>query len=218
MKKTVASLLETKGALAENEVKELLNMYHIPTTTFAVVQTKDDVEKLKVKYPVALKVCSRKILHKTDVGGVKLNITSKEELMETFEQFEKKFPGETFLVDEMVEKGVEMIIGLIQDSTFGLSIMCGVGGIYTELYQDVSFRVIPIDEYDAREMLEEVKGKKLLEGFRNIKANKELVIELLLHISKFGEELIDRIDQMDLNPVFVYEDSVCVVDAKLILK
>ena len=218
MKKTVASLLETKGALAENEVKELLNMYHIPTTTFAVVQTKDDVEKLKVKYPVALKVCSRKILHKTDVGGVKLNISSKEELMETFEQFEKKFPGETFLVDEMVEKGVEMIIGLIQDSTFGLSIMCGVGGIYTELYQDVSFRVIPIDEYDAREMLEEVKGKKLLEGFRNIKANKELVIELLLHISKFGEELIDRIDQMDLNPVFVYEDSVCVVDAKLILK
>ena len=78
--------------------------------------------------------------------------------------------------------------------------------------------MIPIDEYDAREMLEEVKGKKLLEGFRNIKANKELVIDLLLNISQLGEKLIDRIDQMDLNPVFIYKNSVCVVDAKLILK
>lgn len=218
MKTKVDSLLETKGALAENEVKEVLKKFNIPTTNFSVVQTRNDVEKLNVKYPVALKICSRKVLHKTDVGGVKLNIKSKEELLKTFERFEKKFPGETFLVDEMVESGVEMIIGLVQDPTFGLSIMCGVGGIYTELYQDVAFRVIPIDEYDAREMLDEVKGKKLLEGFRNIKANKELVIELLLNISKLGEKLIDRIDQMDLNPVFIYEDSVCVVDAKLILK
>jgi len=118
----------------------------------------------------------------------------------------------------MEEKGVEIIIGLIQDSTFGLSIMCGVGGIYTELYEDVSFRVIPIDRYDAEQMIEEIKGKKLLEGFRNIPANKQLVIDLLLKVSKLGTELDDRIDQMDLNPVFVYEKSLCVVDAKLILK
>jgi len=214
----VESLLETKGALAENEVKEVLKRFNIPTTNFALVKTRKDVDDLNVKYPVALKICSRKILHKTDVGGVKLNIENKEDLLKTFDRFVKKFPGETFLVDEMVEKGVEMIIGLVQDPTFGLSIMCGVGGIYTELYQDVSFRVIPIDEYDAREMLEEVKGKKLLEGFRNIKANKELVIDLLLNISQLGEKLIDRIDQMDLNPVFIYKNSVCVVDAKLILK
>jgi succinyl-CoA synthetase beta subunit len=218
MKTKVDSLLETKGALAENEVKEVLKKFNIPTTNFSVVRTRQDVEKLNVTFPVALKICSRKVLHKTDVGGVKLNIKDKEELLNTFERFEKKFPGETFLVDEMVESGVEMIIGLVQDPTFGLSIMCGVGGIYTELYQDVAFRVIPIDEYDAREMLDEVKGKKLLEGFRNIKANKELVIELLLNISKLGEKLIDRIDQMDLNPVFIYEESICVVDAKLILK
>jgi acyl-CoA synthetase (NDP forming) len=118
----------------------------------------------------------------------------------------------------MEEKGVEMIIGLVQDPTFGLSIMCGIGGIFTELYKDVSFRVVEIDRYDAVQMIEELAGKKLLEGFRGMKANKQLVIDLLLHVSKLGEELIDHVDQMDLNPVFVYEDHVCVVDAKLILK
>jgi acyl-CoA synthetase (NDP forming) len=218
MKKNITRLLEINGALAENEVKGLLQTFNIPTTTFAIVRTKEDIEKLKIKYPVALKICSRAILHKTDVGGVKLNIRDKNALLKTFDTFEKKFPNETFLVDEMAEKGVEMIIGLVQDPTFGLTIMCGVGGIYTELYQDVAFRVVPIDEYDAREMLEEVKGKKLLEGFRNIQANKELFIELLLKVSKLGEELIDYIDQMDINPVFVYKEGVCVVDAKLILK
>ena len=118
----------------------------------------------------------------------------------------------------MEEKGVEIIVGLVQDPTFGLSIMCGIGGIFTELYKDVSFRVVPIDDYDAAQMIEELAGKKLLEGFRGMKANKQLVIELLLHVSKLGEELIDQVDQMDLNPVFVYENRICVVDAKLILK
>jgi acyl-CoA synthetase (NDP forming) len=118
----------------------------------------------------------------------------------------------------MVEKGAEIIIGLVQDPTFGLSIMCGIGGIFTELYKDVTFRVVPIDRYDAKQMVEELKGKQLLEGFRNIKANKQLVVDLLLKVSKIGKELIDHVDQMDLNPVFVYENDLCVVDAKLILK
>jgi len=118
----------------------------------------------------------------------------------------------------MEEKGVEIIIGLVQDPTFGLSIMCGIGGIFTELYKDVTFRVVPIDLYNAEQMVEEIKGKKLLEGFRNIKANKQLVIDLLLKVSEIGEELIDHIDQMDLNPVFVYENDICVVDAKMILR
>jgi len=206
------------GALAENEVKDLLRAYGIPTTKYQVVRTEKDLEKLSVKFPVALKVCSSKILHKTDVGGVRLNIQNIEELKKTFREFRKKFPAEDLLVDQMEEKGVEIIIGLVQDSTFGLSLMCGIGGIFTELYKDVSFRVVPIDEYDAAQMIEELAGKKLLEGFRGMKANKQLVIDLLLQVSKLGEELIDHVDQMDLNPVFVYENRVCVVDAKLILK
>jgi acyl-CoA synthetase (NDP forming) len=215
MKKLLAGRI---GALAENEVKDLLRAYGIPTTRYQVVRTENDLEKISLTYPVALKVCSSKILHKTDVGGVRLNIQNSDELKKTFKEFRRKFPTEDLLVDQMEEKGVEIIIGLVQDPTFGLSIMCGIGGIFTELYKDVSFRVVAIDEYDAAQMIEELAGKKLLEGFRGMKANKQLVIDLLLHVSKLGEQLIDHVDQMDLNPVFVYEDRVCVVDAKLILK
>lgn len=218
MSQNNADLLTVNGPLAEDEVKTLLRSYGIQTTHFETVKTVDDIKKINLSFPVALKVCSRKILHKTDVGGVKLNIENKKELLETFQQFKKKFPDERFIVDEMAEKGVEAIVGLVQDPTFGLTIMAGVGGIYTELYQDVSFRVVPIVDFDAMEMIEEIKGKKLLEGFRNIKADKKQFIDLLLRVSKIGEKLIDRVDQMDLNPVFIYKDGYCVVDAKLILK
>jgi acyl-CoA synthetase (NDP forming) len=219
MKAAVRALLEGRtGAFAENEVKDLLRMYGIQTTRYQVVHAESDLEVLKVRYPVALKVCSPKILHKTEVGGVKLNIQDKEELKKTFREFRKKFPSENLLVDQMAEKGVEIIVGLVQDPTFGLSIMCGIGGIFTELYKDVSFRVVPIEEYDAVQMIEELEGKKLFEGFRGMKADKQLVIDLVRKVSKLGQDLIAHVDQMDLNPVFIYEKGICVVDAKLILK
>jgi acyl-CoA synthetase (NDP forming) len=218
MNQDIKKLVERKGPLAENEVKDLMKSYGIRTTQYKVVNKLGDLDDLGLKFPVALKVCSNKILHKTDVGGVKLGIKNMNELKTVFKEFKKKFPKEDLLVDQMEEKGVEIIIGLVQDPTFGLTVMCGIGGIYTELYKDVTFRVVPIERYDAEEMVEEIKGKKLLEGFRNIPANKKLVIDLLLKVSKIGEELIDHIDQMDLNPVFVYGDDLCVVDAKLILK
>ena len=218
MKGNIKRYIQRKGPLAENEVKDLLKAYGIRTTNYKVVNKEEDLKDLGLEFPVALKVCSNKILHKTDVGGVKLGIQDMKELKNTFKEFKRKFPNENLLVDQMEEKGVEIIIGLVQDPTFGLSIMCGIGGIYTELYQDVTFRVVPIEQYDAEQMIEEIKGKKLLEGFRNIPANKQLVVDLLLKVSKIGEELIDHIDQMDLNPVFIYGDDLCVVDAKLILK
>jgi acyl-CoA synthetase (NDP forming) len=219
MNVAVKKLLEGKnGVIAENKVKDLLRAYRIPTTTYQVIHTEKDLNKFALQFPVALKVCSPNVLHKTDVGGVRLNIQNIEELKKIFIEFRKKFPTKDFLVDQMEEKGIEIIIGLVQDQTFGLSIMCGIGGIFTELYKDVSFRVVPIDDYDANQMIEELSGKKLLEEFRGIKANKQLVIDLVLKVSKLGEELIDQIDQMDLNPVFVYEKRICVVDAKLILK
>ena len=218
MEKNIKNLLKRKGSLAENEVKDLMSYYDIQTTKYKLVERVEDLNKINLLYPLALKVCSNKILHKTDVGGVKLNIQNYVELEKTFKIFKQKFPNEKFLIDQMEEKSIEIIIGLVQDPTFGLTIMVGIGGIYTELYNDVSFRIIPIDRYDAKEMIEEIKGKKLLEGFRNIKANKELVVDLLLKVSKIGDELKDNIDQMDLNPVFVYSDKICVVDAKLILK
>ena len=218
MNVNIKRIIDRKGPLAENEVKDLMKAYGIRTTKYKVVNKIEDLKNLGLKFPVALKVCSNKILHKTDVGGVKLNIQDINELKKEFKAFRKKFPKENLLVDQMEEKGVEIIIGLVQDPTFGLSIMCGIGGIFTELYKDVTFRVVPIEKYDAEQMIEEIKGKKLLEGFRNIPANKKLVIDLLMKVSKIGKELMDNIDQMDLNPVFVYKNDICVVDAKLILK
>jgi acyl-CoA synthetase (NDP forming) len=218
MKANVKKIIDRKGPLAENEVKDLLKAYDIGTTKYKLVKKIEDLDNLGLKYPVALKVCSNKILHKTDVGGVKLNIKDLDELKKTFNSFKKKFPKENLLVDQMADKGVEIIVGLIQDPTFGLSIMCGIGGIFTELYKDVTFRVVPIVRYDAEQMVEEIKGKKLLEGFRNIPADKKLVVDLILKVAKIGEELSDHIDEMDLNPVFVYKKDICVVDAKLILK
>ena len=218
MKEDVIKYLDRKGALAENEVKDILKAYNIRTTKYRLVSKIEDFDKLDLKYPVVLKVCSSKILHKTDVGGVKLGIQDLYELKETFKDFRKRFPKENLLVDQMEEKGIEIIIGLVQDPTFGLSIMFGIGGILTELYKDVTFRVVPIERYDAEEMVKEIKAGPLMEGFRNIPVNKDLVIDLILKVSKLGEELIDNIDQMDLNPVFIYETNYCVVDAKLILK
>ncbi|RLF28827.1 MAG: acetyl-CoA synthetase [Thermoplasmata archaeon] len=218
MKEVVKQLIQKKGLLAENEAKDLLRAYGIPTTKYFVVSKEKDLENITIDFPVALKVCSNRILHKTDVNGVKLDIQNMNDLRIVFKDFKKRFPSEKFLVDQMVEKRVEVIVGLIQDPTFGLSIMCGIGGIFTELYKDVAFRIVPIDRYDAEQMIEEIKGKKLLEGFRNINANKKLVIDLLLRVSKMGQELEQHIDQMDLNPVFVYQNHICVVDAKLILK
>ena len=218
MNQSVKRILMQKGPVAENEVKDVLKAYGIQTTRYVVVRDRKDLDDISLKFPVALKVCSRKILHKTDVGGVQLGIASMDELKQAFQEFRKRFPSENLLVDQMAEKGVEIIIGLVQDPTFGLSIMCGIGGVFTELYKDVTFRVIPIDRVDAEDMIEEIKGKKLLEGFRNIPANKKLVIDLLVKVSRMGAELDDRLDQMDLNPVFVYKDALCVVDAKLILK
>jgi len=218
MNKIIDKIIDRKGALSENEVKDLMKAFGIRTTNYKVIKNLEDLDNLGLSFPVALKVCSRKILHKTDLGGVILDIKNMDKLKKTFKEFKKKFPKENLLVDQMEKKGVEIIIGLVQDPTFGLSIMYGIGGIYTELYEDVSFRIVPIDQYDAEQMVEEIKGKKLLEGFRNISANKQLVIDLLIKVSKIGEELINHIDQMDLNPIFVYENNICVVDAKLILK
>ena len=218
MKAEVKEYVKRKGPLAENEVKDLMSSYGIKTTKYKVVKKEEDLKDLGLKFPVALKVCSNKILHKTDVGGVKLGIKDMNELKKNFKEFKAKFAKENLLVDQMADKGVEIIIGLVQDPTFGLTLMCGIGGIYTELYKDVSFRVVPIDKNAAEEMVEEIKGKKLLEGFRNIPADKQQVIDLLLKVNKIGQELIDHVDQMDLNPVFIYGDDYCVVDAKLILK
>jgi len=202
--------------LSEDEVKNILKMAGIKTTNYLVASKEDDVDEID-NFPVVMKVCSPDILHKTDVGGVKLNIRQKDEAVEVFREMQNKFPGEKVLIEPMEKTGVEMIMGLIRDPTFGLSIMVGLGGIFTEVFEDVSFRVIPITRKDAEEMISELKGKKLLDGFRGTKANKNAVIDMLLALSELANILGDDVSQMDLNPVFARENDAIAVDAKMIL-
>ena len=210
-------LREGRKALAENEVKEVLREAGIPTTDFQVGKSLADIDQKKLKFPVVLKVCSPKILHKTDVGGVALDV-ARDQFEQEFSRMRDKFPGENILVESMQDRKVEVIVGLINDGTFGLTIMFGLGGIYTEVYKDVTFRVVPIKREDAEEMLREIKAAPILEGFRKIKVDREGIVNLLLAVSAFGEKHMDKLDQMDLNPVFIKSRGVVVVDAKMLLK
>jgi acyl-CoA synthetase (NDP forming) len=206
-----------RKSLAENEVKELLREAGIPTTDFQVVKDFAQIDQKKLKFPVVLKVCSPNILHKTDVGGVVLDV-NKDALEQEFSRMRGKFPQEQILVESHQDRRVEVIVGLINDHTFGLTIMFGLGGIYTEVYKDVTFRIVPIKREDAEEMLREIKAAPILEGFRKIKVDRDAIINTLLKVSALGEKYMDMIDQMDLNPVFVKEKGATVVDAKLLLR
>jgi acetyl-CoA synthetase (ADP-forming) len=212
-----SALKDGRKVLAENEVKEALREAGIPTTDFQAVDNFAEIDQKKLKFPVVLKVCSPEILHKTDVGGVVLDVT-KDGLEEEFAKIRGRFPREKILVESMQDRKVEVIIGLINDGTFGLTIMFGLGGIYTEVYKDVTFRVVPIKKEDADEMLKEIKAAPILEGFRKIKVDRDAIVNLLLSVSAFGEKYMEKLDQMDLNPVFVKSRGVVVVDAKMLLK
>jgi acetyl-CoA synthetase (ADP-forming) len=208
---------EGRKALAEDEVKDALREAGIPTTDFQTAREFSGIDQKKLKFPVVLKVCSPDILHKTDVGGVVLDV-AKDQLEQEFSKMKERFPGEKILVESMQDRKVEVIVGLINDQTFGLTIMFGLGGIYTEVYKDVTFRVVPIKKEDAEEMLKEIRAAPILEGFRKIKVDRDAIVDLLLAVSAFGEKNMDKLDQMDLNPVFVKSRGAVVVDAKMLLK
>ena len=199
-------LKEGRKSLAENEVKELMREAGIPTTDFQVVSRFEELDLKKLKSLVVLKVCSPNILHKTDVGGVVLDVP-KDQLEQEFGKMREKFPHDKILVESHQDRRVEVIVGLINDPTFGLTIMFGLGGIYTEVYKDVTFRIVPIKKEDAEEMLKEIKAAPILEGFRRIKVDRDAIVTILLKVSALGEKYMDKIDQMDLNPVFVRELS-----------
>ena len=198
----------------EYEAKLLLKDYGIKVPEGALINDLREIDNLDLNYPVVAKVASEKILHKSDVGGVILNIKNKEELKEKVKILMEKFSSPV-LVEEMLSGGLEVIVGVTKDPTFGHAIMFGLGGIFTEVFKDVTFRVIPISRLDAELMLNEIKGRKILEGYRGVRVSKEAIIELLLKVSKFVEENAD-IEGMDLNPVLARENDCVVLDAKII--
>ena len=169
------------------------------------------------------KIVSADILHKTEVGGVKVGLNSEDEVKKAFDdmfyRLKEKFDVKGVLLEKMVPNGVELIIGLQNDSQFGPSIMVGLGGIYTELFKDVSFRVLPITKNDALKMLESLRGKDILRGFRGSKPiNMDMLSEAIVNIGTLGVDMAGKYESIDFNPVVLYPDGYFVVDAKIILK
>ena len=228
-KQKIQNIVESsKGnpkVITEESSKEILNEYGIKVPQYALVTSSDEaVKKSKeIGFPLVAKIVSADILHKTDVGGVKVGLRSEDEVKKAFDdmyhRLKEKFDVKGVLLEKMVPNGVELIIGLQNDSQFGPSIMVGLGGIYTELLKDVSFRVLPITKDDAIKMLNSLRGRDILKGFRGSKnVNMDMISEAIVNIGTLGVDLAGKYESIDFNPVVVYPDGYFVVDAKIILK
>lgn len=211
--------------ITEESSKEILGEYGIRVPKYALVTNSDDAaqKSKEIGFPLVAKIVSPDILHKTDVGGVKVGLGSEDEVKKAFDdmfyRLKEKFDVKGVLLEKMVPKGVELIIGLQNDFQFGPSIMVGLGGIYTELFKDVSFRVLPVTKGDALKMLESLRGKDILKGFRGSKAiDLDMLSEAIVNIGTLGVDMAGKYESIDFNPVVVYPDSYYVVDAKIILK
>ncbi|MHA1237732.1 MAG: acetate--CoA ligase family protein [Candidatus Odinarchaeia archaeon] len=211
--------------LLEHESKELLTLFTIPTTKWAVAKSCEEaVEKSReIGFPLVMKVLSPDILHKTDVGGVKLNIQNESEVKKAFNEIisnvKNKKPDADILgvlLDSFAEKGFELIVGALKSPEFDQTVMVGAGGIFTELFKDVCFRVAPLTHNEAKEMLQELKIYPLFKGFRGQTLDENAIVDIIVKVSNLIMEL-PQISQMDLNPVILYHQGAIVVDAKIIL-
>ncbi len=202
--------------LPEHLSKELLEEYGIRTARCIFAEDEDEAVEAanSIGFPVVMKVASREIIHKSDVGGVLLDIKSEEGVRESFNRLMKIPKAEGVNVQPMLEKGIEVIAGIMQDEQFGKVVMFGLGGIFVEIYRDVSFRILPITERDADEMIKEIKGYKILAGYRRFKGDIKSLTELLVRISEMAER--EKIVEMDLNPIFVYEEGYAVADVRIL--
>jgi acyl-CoA synthetase (NDP forming) len=179
----------------------------------------------QIGFPTAMKIVSADIVHKSDSGGVKLNLKSAGELAQAYDEMMNAIsaanPDARIIgvsVQPMAAPGLEIIIGVKKDSQFGSVLMFGLGGVWVELLKDVSFRIIPVDSFAAAEMIKEIKAYKLLGGFRGQKGvNIQALEDLLVKVSKFVE-MNPRISEMDLNPVIAYPDGAVAVDARIVVE
>jgi len=218
---------EKRNYLLEPEAKMVCMEYGIPVTLFKVAGTPEEAVKFAegIGYPAVLKIVSPDIIHKFDVGGVVLNLKSPSEVKDAYEKILKnvkrhkpnaKIVG--VLVQEMAPQSTEVIVGATKDPQFGPALMFGLGGIFVEVLKDVTFRIAPINESDAREMITEVKAYPILRGYRGQPpADIDAIVNILLNTSKLVMDH-QEIKELDLNPIMVYEKGAKTVDARIILE
>jgi len=223
------SLLKTekRTALTEMEAKTILSDAGIPVVQTKVARSKKEVISLsrEIGFPVALKIISSDIIHKSDAGGVRLGLRNSTQAGKAYTEIiasmKEEFPQakiEGISVQRMAPPGVEVIIGMTKDPQFGPLLMFGLGGIMVEILKDVSFRIVPISRKDATEMIREIKGYPLLKGYRGGDlVDLPFLEELIMKVSDFVEKY-PEIKELDLNPIFAYSKGALVVDARLLLE
>lgn len=209
---------EGRRVLIEPEARELLKKYGIPVLPYKIARTSDEAihAAQEIGFPAVMKIISAEILHKSDVGGVKLNLRNSEDIIKAFNEIPRS--GEGVLISPMVS-GVELFLGAIQDAQFGQVLAFGFGGKYVEVFKDVSFRLVPVSSEDALEMIEETKSSLILKGIRGEKPRDvEAIVDAILKLSKLTVENPD-IKEIDLNPVFAFEKGkgIAVGDARMML-
>ena len=216
--------------LSERESKQLLSRYGIPVIEEMPAASLDEAitAAIKIGYPVVLKVDSPDIAHKTEAGTVRIGIKDQDELRQSFHEVmdnAKKYAPQAFikgvLIQKMIREAREVIVGLSDDPQFGPVVMFGLGGVFVEVLKDVALRVVPLTKADAQEMIEEIKGHKLLGPFRGKPAaDTEGIIDVLLKLSRLAIDLGDAISEIDINPLMVMNsgEGVVAADALVVLK
>ncbi len=208
-----SNFAEKNRNFSEFETKAILRDFGIETPRGMIIR--EFPERMELNYPLVLKVSDPKILHKSDVGGVKLGIRDIESLKMSFKEMKTRFPDSDFMLEETAPAGVEFIAGVVRDPVFGHVLMLGTGGIYTELFKDVVFRKIPVEKEDAVDMIGGIKSGKFCKGFRGIKVDCDLLVGFLIKISNMVASGKYDIESLDINPIIASEHSVVAVDAKL---
>jgi acyl-CoA synthetase (NDP forming) len=218
---------ENRANLTEIESKEIIKSAGIPVVEAKLARTKAEAISLskKMGFPVVLKIVSLDVVHKSDSGGVRLGLANAaqvgkaySEIISAIKKHYSKAKIEGISVQKMAHPGVEVIIGMTKDEQFGPVLMFGLGGILVEVLKDVSFRIVPLTKRDASQMIKEIKGYPLLEGYRGQEpADIPFLEALILKVSDFIDKN-PEIKELDLNPVLAYKDGAVAVDARVILE
>ena len=207
--------------LSEYESKQVLTSYQIPITKEMLVNDVKDLSKAtqEIGYPVVLKGCSSEIAHKTEKGLIRVDIRNDKEAEIAFKDIMANIGGteKAVLVQEMIKGQRELVVGMTRDPQFGPCVMFGLGGIFTEILKDISFRVAPLEKRDALEMMKEIKGHKILDPIRGMEAaDLDMLSDILITVGKIGLEN-DKIKEIDINPLIISGSKPIAVDALVVL-
>ncbi len=209
-------------SLSEYESKLLLAKYGIPTTAEAVVTTSDDAvaQASKIGFPVVLKGSGETISHKTELNLIALDLKSEEEVRQAFNELagNKKADVKEVLVQQMIKGDRELMVGLTRDAQFGPCVMFGLGGIFTEILEDVAFRVAPLSDYDAGDIMNDIKGKKILDAFRGKpEVDRNILADILKAVGQIGLDN-EQVQEIDINPLKLIDGKPVAVDALVVLE